>query len=255
MSNFEKLNGNQVSHKGTADIIKVAKWDAPDIAEIDKRITIDCETDDETKAYIDTSWKFMNTVMSLANEIAIGVVKDLEEVLIRNHMYKFDIKRRFKQAYKAIYKNTKYAREHIWSGEDFLLEYCDYAQEKMQDDIDKLKSSIELALREHNDEVNAQACFAVCMLDVACMAYDLIHKTIKQETHCDFYESFADYYPSEAEIRMVDLARALTNDNLYGVTTNSTVKTGTTIVFNRITDYEALTSYAEDIIENNKKNI
>lgn len=207
MSNFEKLNNKSI-HKGTADIIRVAKWGS-DIASIDKRITIDCETDDETKVCIDTAWKLMNTVMSLANEIAIGVVKDLEEVPIRNNMYKYDIKRRFRQAYNAIYKNTRYAREHIWSGEEFLLEYCDYAQEKMQDDIDKLKSSIELALREHNNEVNAQACFAVCMLDVACMAYDLIHKTIKQETHCDFYESFADYYPSEAEVRMVDLARLL----------------------------------------------
>jgi hypothetical protein len=157
--------------------------------------------------------------------------------------------------YRAIYKNTRYAREHIWVGEEFLLDYCDYAQEKIQDDIDKLKSSIELALREHNNEVNAQACFAVCILDVSCMAYDAICKTLKEETHCDFYESFADYYPSEAEVRMVDLARALTNDELYGTVTNKTVTTGTTIVFQRITDYDTLTSYAIDVLEDKNKNM
>ena len=250
MSNFGKLN-NQAIHKGAADIIRVGKWNS-DIASINKRITIDGEVDDETKVYIDTAWKFMNTVMALANEIASGVIKDLEEVLIRNNMYKFDIKRRFRQAYNAIYKNTRYAREHIWVGEEFLLDYCDYAQEKIQGDIDKLKSSIELALREHNNEVNAQACFAVCMLDVSCMAYDAIFKTIKEETHCDFYESFADYYPIEAEIRMVDLARALTNDDLFGTVSNSMVKTGTTIVLNRITDYDTLISYARDIVDKKK---
>lgn len=254
MSNFEKLNSNQAIHKGTADIIRVVKWDT-DIASIDKRITIDGDVDDETKVYIDTAWKFMNTVMSLANEIASGAIKDLEWVLIRNNMYRFDIKRRFRQAYNAIYKNTKYAREHIYKGEEFLLDYCDYAQEKIQGDIDKLKSSIELALREHNNEVNAQACFAVCMLDVSLMAYDTICKTLKEETHCDFYESFADYYPSEAEVRMVDLARALTNDELYGTVTDRTVTTGATIVFNRITDYNTLTSYALEVMENKNKDI
>ena len=252
MSNFGKLN-NQEIHKGTADIIRVVKWDTPDIASIDKRITIDCEVDDETKVYIDTAWKFMNTVMSLANEIASGAIKDLEWVLIRNNMYRFDIKRRFRQAYNAIYKNTKYAREHIWVGEEFLLDYCDYAQEKIQGDIDKLKSSIELALGKHNNEVNAQACFAVCLVDIACMAYDTICRTLKEETHCDFYESFADYYPSEAEVRMVDLARALTNDDMYGTVTDSTVKTGATIVFNRITDYNTLTSYALEVMNNENK--
>jgi hypothetical protein len=85
------------------------------------------------------------------------------------------------------------------------------------------------------------------------MAYDAICKTLKEETHCDFYESFADYYPSEAEVRMVDLARALTNDELYGTVTNKTVTTGTTIVFQRITDYDTLTSYALEVYENKNK--
>ena len=253
MSNFGKLN-NDTIRKGTADIIRVGKWNS-DVASINKRITIYGDVDDETKVCVDTAWKFMNTVMALANEIASGAIKDLEWVLIRNNMYRFDIKRRFRQAYNAIYKNTRYAREHIWVGEEFLLDYCDYAQEKIQGDIDKLKSSIELALREHNNEVNAQACFAVCMLDVSCMAYDTICKTLKEETHRDFYESFADYYPSEAEVRMVDLARALTNDELYGTVTNSTVTTGTTIVFQRITDYDTLTSYALEILGEENKDI
>lgn len=253
MSKFIKLNVNQAIHKGTSDIIKVAKWDVLDVASINNRIKMDSDVDDDTKAYIDMAWKLMNIVMSLANEIASGAIKDLEWVLIRNDMYKFDIKRRFRQAYNAIYKNTKYAREHIWKGEEFLLDYCDYAQEQMQDDINKLKSSIEIALREHNNEVNAQACFAVCLVDIACMAYDMIHKVIKQETHYDFYEAFDNYYPSEAEIRMVDLAKALTNDDLFGTVSNSMVKTGTTIVLNRITDYDALIEYARDITENENK--
>lgn len=250
MSIIINLKDYQASHKGTEEIIKIAKWDVLDAVCINKRITIDCDADDETKAYIDMTWKLMNIVMSLANEIAIGVIKDLEEVLIRNNMYKYDIKRRFRQAYNAILKNTKYAREHIWKGETFLLVYCDYAQEQMQDDIDKLKRSIEIALREHNNEVNVQTCFAVSMLDISCMAYDMIHKVIKKETHYDFYEAFADYYPSEAEMRMLDLAKSLTNEDLYGIASNSTVKTGTTIVFNRITDYDALIEYARDITEN-----
>ena len=123
----------------------------------------------------------------------------------------------------------------------------------MQDDINKLKSSIEIALREHNNEVNAQACFAVCLVDIACMTYDMIHKVIKKETHYDFYEAFDNYYPSEAEIRMVDLAKALTNDDLFGTVSNNMVKTGTTIVLNRITDYDALIGYARDITENENK--
>jgi len=31
MSVFDKLNENQAIHKGTADIIRVAKWEAPEI--------------------------------------------------------------------------------------------------------------------------------------------------------------------------------------------------------------------------------
>jgi hypothetical protein len=52
---------------------------------------------------------------------------------------------------------------------------------------------------------------------------------------------------------MVDLARALTNDELYGTVTNSTVTTGTTIVFQRITDYDTLTSYALEILGDENK--
>jgi hypothetical protein len=54
---------------------------------------------------------------------------------------------------------------------------------------------------------------------------------------------------------MVDLARALTNDELYGTVTNKTVTTGTTIVFQRITDYDTLTSYALDVLEDKNKNM
>lgn len=76
MSNFKKVN-NQAIHKGTADIIRVGKWTS-DIASINKRITIDGDVDDETKVYVDTAWKFMNTVMALANEICSYILMVLK---------------------------------------------------------------------------------------------------------------------------------------------------------------------------------
>ena len=242
------------SSKQLAKIAKdIMLKDSNDIKHIELRDN--SQIKEEVKLQIDFTIKLMNMVMGLANEIADGVTKDLEEVLIRNKMYRYNIKHTFKLAYHAIEDNCRYARKHIYGGEEFLTEYCDVAIEDLQTDLDRLKTSIEVALREHNNEVNAQVCFAVCMLDVSCMAYDTICKTLKEETHCDFYESFADYYPSEAEVRMVDLARALTNDDLYGTVSNKTVTTGTTIVFNRITDYDTLTSYAIEVLNNENKNV
>lgn len=211
---------------------------------------------EEVKLQMDFTIKLMNMVMGLANEIADGVTKDLEYVLIRNKMYRYNIKHTFKLAYHAIEDNCRYARKHIYGGEEFLMEYCDVAIEDLQTDLDRLKTSIEVALREHNNEVNAQVCFAVCMLDVACMTYDMLCKSIQDIIHRNFFEVFMEYYPFGADQTMANLAELILGDRyLFGTAENLSVKTGVSIIANKLVDYDMLTEYMQVAAKNVNLNI